>query len=305
MVSLTIFDSIYDNKTNKRMDYNSFDEFEQVLYKLSESTKYPTKKDAPLISPATYIPDTTRGNDNVTGWGMWCALDIDDFEGDIEEIKKAYGEYRFVCYSTASSTEEQPKFRLVFPLSQEVHKEDIKHFWFALNKEIGDVADAQTKDLSRMYYVPAKYKDAFNFIFSQDGKVMDPNYLMDKHPYVVPNENFFDRLPEAIKKGLIEHRKGKLNNTNITWSNYSDCPFVNQKQIDEYKSISGTGWYAKMYQIMCTIAGNAMNRGYPITAKEVEYLCRELDADTGNWYLKRDMYKEAERAIEFIFRNNI
>ena len=104
MVSLTIFDSIYDNKTNKRMDYNSFDEFEQVLYKLSESTKYPTKKDAPLISPATYIPDTTRGNDNVTGWGMWRALDIDDFEGDIEQIKKAYGKYRFVCYSTASST---------------------------------------------------------------------------------------------------------------------------------------------------------------------------------------------------------
>jgi|TARA_Y100000289_G_scaffold54785_1_gene57415 hypothetical protein len=305
MVSLTIFDSIYDNKTNKRMDYNSFDEFEAVLYKLSESTKYPTKKDAPLISPATYIPDTTRGNDNVVGWGMWCALDIDDFEGDIEDIKKTYGEYRFVCYSTASSTKDQPKFRLVFPLSKDVDKEKIKHFWFALNKEVGDVADAQTKDLSRMYYVPAKYKDAFNFIFSQDGKVMDPDYLMDKHPYVVPNENFFDRLPEAIKKGLIEHRKGKLNNTNITWTNYSDCPFVNQKQIDEYKTISGTGWYAKMYQIMCTIAGNAMNRGYPITAKEVEYLCRELDADTGNWYLKRDMYKEAERAIEFIFRNNI
>ena len=287
------------------MDYNSFAEFEQVLYKLSESTKYPTKKDAPLISPATYIPDTTRGNDNVIGWGMWCALDIDDFDGDIEDIKKTYGEYQFVCYSTASSTQDQPKFRLVFPLTKDIDKEKIKHFWFALNKEVGDVADAQTKDLSRMYYVPAKYKDAFNFIFSQEGKVMDPDYLMDKHPYVVPNENFFDRLPEAIKKGLIEHRKGQLNNVNITWTNYRDCPFVNQKQIDEYKTISGTGWYAKMYQIMCTIAGNAMNRGYPITAKEVEYLCRELDADTGNWYLKRDMYKEAERAIEFIFRNNI
>jgi len=305
MVSLTIFDSIYDNKTNKRMDYNSFDEFEQVLYKLSESTKYPTKKDAPLISPATYIPDTTRGNDNVIGWGSWCALDIDDFDGDIEDIKKTYGQYKFVCYSTASSTKEQPKFRLVFPLNKEVDKEKIKHFWFALNKEVGDVADAQTKDLSRMYYVPAKYKDAFNFIFSQDGQVMDPDNLMEKHPYVVPNENFFDRLPEAIKKGLIEHRKGQLNNTNYTWNNYHDCPFVNKKQIDEYKTISGTGWYAKMYQIMCTIAGNAMSKGYPITAKEVEYLCRELDGDTGNWYLKRDMYKEAERAIEFIFRNNI
>lgn len=305
MVSLTIFDSIYDNTTVKRMDYNSFDEFEAILFRLAKSKKYPTKKDAPLISPAIYLPDTTRANDNVVAWGGFGILDVDDFTGDLKDIEEKYSKYRYICYSTASSTVEAPKFRLVFPLTEQVDKEDIKHFWFALNKEIGDVADAQTKDLSRMYYVPAKYKDAFNFIFSQDGKVMDPDYLMDKHPYVVPNENFFDRLPEAIKKGLIEHRKGKLNNTNITWTNYTDCPFVNQKQIDEYKTISGTGWYAKMYQIMCTIAGNAMNRGYPITAKEVEYLCRELDADTGNWYLKRDMYKEAERAIEFIFRNNI
>ena len=50
MVSLTIFDSIYDNKTNKRMDYNSFDEFEAILYKLSESTKYPTIKSTRLFS---------------------------------------------------------------------------------------------------------------------------------------------------------------------------------------------------------------------------------------------------------------
>ena len=59
MVSLTIFDSIYDNKTEKRMDYESFDQFEQVLYSLSKSNKYKKKKDAPLISPATYVADTT------------------------------------------------------------------------------------------------------------------------------------------------------------------------------------------------------------------------------------------------------
>jgi len=305
MVSLTIFDSIYDNKTNKRMDYNSFDEFETILYKLSESTKYPTKKDAPLISPAVYIPDTTRGNDNVTGWGGFGILDIDDYEGDMKDIEKKYSKYRYVCYSTASSTKEKPKFRLVFPLTTFVDKERIKHFWYALNKEIGDIADAQTKDLSRMYYIPAKYENSFNFIFSHDGETMDPNLLMDTHPYVVPNENFFDRLPEAIKQGLIEHRKGQLNNTNYSWTGYQDCPFVNKRQVEEYKAITDTGWYAKMYQIMVSTAGNAMSKGYPITAKEVEYLCRDLDGDTGNWYLKRDMYKEAERAIEFVFRNNL
>ena len=305
MVSLTIFDSIYDNKTNKRMDYTSFDEFEAILYKLSESTKYPTKKDAPLLSPAIYQPDTTRANDNVVGWGGFGILDIDDYEGDMKDIESKYDKYRYVCYSTASSTVEFPKFRLVFPLTCNVDTDDIKHFWYALNKEIGDIADAQTKDLSRMYYVPAKYKDSFNFIFSHDGDIMDPNDLMEKYPYVKPNQTMFDRFPEAIQKALLERKRNELNNTNFSWTSYRDCPFVNKKQIDEYKSITGTGWYSKMYQIMLTTAGNAMSRGYPITPKEIEYICRDLDLDTGGWYSKRDLEKEAARAIEFVFKNNI
>jgi len=305
MVSLTIFDNIYDNKTNKRMDYTSFDEFEAILYKLSESTKYPTKQDAPLLSPAIYQPDTTRANDNVVGWGGFGILDIDDYEGDLKDIESKYDKYRYVCYSTASSTVESPKFRLVFPLTSNVDKDDIKHFWYALNKEIGDIADAQTKDLSRMYYVPAKYKNSFNFIFSHDGEVMNPNDLMEKYPYVKPNQTMFDRFPEAIQKALLERKRNELNNTNYTWTSYQDCPFVNKKQVDEYKTITDTGWYAKMYQIMLTTAGNAMSKGYPITPKEIEYICRDLDTDTGGWYLKRDLEKEAARAIEFVFKNNI
>ena len=61
---------------------------------------------------------------------------------------------------------------------------------------------------------------------------------MAKHPYVNRQEGFFNRLPDAIQKGLIEHRKNQLNNTNFKWTGYDDCPFVNRKQIDEYKSIS-------------------------------------------------------------------
>ena len=287
------------------MDYDSFDEFEAVLYKLAGDSKYPTKKEAPLMSPAIYEESTTRANANVLGWAGWAALDIDDFQGTLKEIETSYTKYRYVCYSTASSTKEQPKFRLVFPLTQHIEIDNIKHFWFALNKEVGDVADAQTKDLSRMYYIPNQYTGAYNFIFSHDGEVMDPNVLMEKHPYINKQAGFFGNLPEDIQKALIEHRKGRLTNTNYTWTSYDDCPFVNKSQVDEYKTISGTGWYAKLYQIMVSIAGNAMSKGYPITAKEIEYLCRQLDADTGNWYLKRDMETEATRAIEFVFKNNI
>ena len=60
-----------------------------------------------------------------------------------------------------------------------------------------------------------------------------------------------------------------------------------------------------MYQLMVSTAGNAMSKGYPITSQEIAHICRSLDMDTGNWYEKRDLQKEADRAIEFVFKNNL
>ena len=307
-ISGTIFKSLFDNKTQGRFDLANFDAFERVLYELSE-VKRKDKKDASLMSPATYLPDTTRKNDNVVEWGRWCCVDIDDYTpaGKLEDdLLNRFGTYRFVCYSTASSTIDQPKFRLVFPLTTTVDRDKIKHFWFALNTELGDLADKQTKDLSRMYYIPATYAGAHNFIFSnKDGDNIDPAELMFKHEYHQKSNrnNFFDRLPEAIQEQIIEHRKSKLDNTNINWTSYRDCPFFPKKLEAEYRLINNTGWYHKMYQIMVAIAGNAIKRDYPITAAEISKMCRELDMETGNWYESRPLDKEADRALEYVYKN--
>ncbi len=76
-VSATFFKSIYDNKTHKNMSFSGFPQFEEFLYKLSER-KLEDKKAAQLISPATYIEDTTRANKNVVDWAGWAAMDVDD-----------------------------------------------------------------------------------------------------------------------------------------------------------------------------------------------------------------------------------
>ena len=259
------------------------------------------------MSPAQYKPDTTRKNDNVTMWSSWCAVDVDDFkfEGDLYgNLRTRFGNYKFVCYSTASSTQSFPKFRLVFPLTKNVPAEKIRHFWFALQTTLGDLGDKQTKDLSRMYYIPAKYDNAFNFIFSNSGDYIDPDMVMSKHPYREKSgNNFFDRLPEDMKKEIIEHRKSKLDNTNVNWSSYRNCPFFPRQLEKEYRMISNTGWYHKMYQIMVAIAGNAVKNKYPITVQEITLLCRELDAETGNWYKSRPLEKEADRALEYVYKN--
>jgi len=289
------------------MDFDNWSEFESLLVDLSkENVK--SKKEASLISPAVYLPDTTRANANVTHWAKWAAVDIDEYEIDNkslqEELNKTLGDYYYVCYSTASSTIDFPKFRIIFPLANAVEANDIKHFWFALNSFIESMGDKQTKDLSRMYYIPAQYENANNFLFINKGKFIEPLELMAKYPYrnETRGSNFFDNLPDAIQKEIIQYRKDQSENNTITWTSYHNCPFVNKNLVIEYKSISNTGWYHLMYKIMVSIAGNAIKRKYPITAEEVEKLCKELDMETGNWYENRPLIKEANRAIEFCYK---
>ena len=306
--SLTLFKTIYDTKTNDRLDFVDFDAFEKSLYELSKRP-FETKKDAILMSPATYKPETTRKNDNVVEWSGWCAVDVDEhkFEGDLQnELCRLYGRWRYVCYSTASSTIDHPKFRLVFPIAGSVEGVRIKAFWYALQTELGSIGDRQTKDLSRMYYIPGQYANAYNFIFSNvNGSYIYADDLIKKHPMLekTTGKTFFDRLPKEIQEQIVTHRKNQADNVNITWSSYHDCPFVNKRLVSEYKSINETGWYHGLYRIMVSIAANAIKKSYPITAHEIAELCKEIDNETGQWYDNRPLEKEADRAIEFVYQN--
>jgi hypothetical protein len=310
--SLTIFKSIFDTKTNRRMDFQTWESLEQLLYDLSKRPGYKPKKDekfvkhaSPLISPATYIEGSRRKNDNVVSWAGWACLDVDKYDGSFEETICKFKTHYFVCYSTASSTVEHPKFRLVFPLSRHVKADEIRHFWFALNIEMLSVGDAQTKDLSRMYYVPAQYPNAHNFIFTNKGTVLDVDSLLSRHHYVAKtSKNLFDLIPEALRQAMIKEKESQLTNSNISWTSYRDCPFVSKKQVAEYQLITDTGWYHKMYTIMCAIALRALKKNYPITVEQIAHLCREIDADTGGWYKKRNFEEESARALAYAFTKN-
>lgn len=308
MIKLTIFNSQFDNKTDKCISLANFDQFEKMLYGLSKQPKK-GKKDAELISPAVYEPGTTRANKNVTAWAGWCAVDVDDIEvdGELDEfVNSRVSNWRYVCYSTASSRPDKPKFRLVFELDRYVDVSEIKHFWFALQSHLDDAGDKQCKDLSRMYYIPAAYADAHNFIFSGGNEPLCVSALLAKYPYVEKaktGNTFLERLPPELAEQVINHRKSMMQNTNIYWSGYHDCPFWPKKLAAEYVSITETGWYHKMYQMMVAIAARALEKEYPITATQIAELCKQFDAEHGNWYGNRPLNLEADRALEYAYKN--
>ena len=318
MISLTLFKPprwwdkqqryAYDNKTHRRMDFQSFDGLEKLLYELSKQPKK-GKLDAELFSPAIYEPGTTRANKNVTAWAGWCAVDVDDVEidGNLNDfVCKLVGDWRFVCYSTASSRPTKKKFRLVFELDRHIPVAEIKHFWFALQSSLDESGDKQCKDLSRMYYIPATYDEADNFIFSGDGNPIDVDNLLARYPYVEKVKtaaSFLERLPPDLADQVISHRKNRMQNTSIVWTSYRDCPFWPKKMALEYATISNTGWYHKMYQMMVAIAARALEKEYPITSNQIADLCKQFDLEHGGWYENRPIEIEADRALEYAYRN--
>lgn len=309
MIEVAVFDNIYD-KNPKPFNYKGWGQFVELLERLSTMPGFkPNKgdqaevwaKSSKLISPAVYHDTTTRANENVRAWAGWCALDVDEVAVSVDDVRSQLDEmdYKYVMYSTASCTKESPKFRIIFALDQYIPSDKIKHFWFAVNKLVLNIVDAQTKDLSRMFYVPGVYPGAWNFIHTGGSKELDVTKLLSETPYVEAQKGIFEGLTDELKIQLLKHKQSSLTNRNITWNGYNDCPFVSKKLIREYQSLTGTGWYAKLYSIMVSIARRAISSKYPITVDEIVELVREIDRDNGRWYKYRNLHTEALRALEY------
>ena len=334
---LTVFRNLYDNKTNKTLLFGSLTSFESFFVNCFENQSFERKEEAKLFSPAMYRKGDTRKNDNVQYYGRWFAMDIDSFSSsssDIENVNDAERvirselfpkgsellNYRFFCYSTASARKDKIKFRLVFPLSSVVQKSNLRPFWFAMNIEMNKMIDRQTKDISRMFYTPGHYQDAFNFFWINDKEsLMNPEKIIDKHTSIDENfllncqsregTTYIDRLPDAIANEVKKFRKNKLENNKIeyTWSDFNNCPFVHRDALDEYRAIvynRATGRYHGLYRLMVSIASIAVKKGYPISSFELENLVREIDNSIDGYYKKRKISVEVDRALEFVYSNN-
>lgn len=314
MYELTIFKSPFDNKTHRKMTLKTWSEFVELLRGLSKREgRKGGNNSSPLISPAVFKDGTTRANRNTEYWGSWCAIDIDDHDlpNDVEKLKEAlharFGEYNYVVYNTASSREDHLKFRLVFELDERIEHDRIKACWYAINQWVEELGDPQTKDMARMYYVPARYPSAFDFFFSNTGRAVNTSELIAKYPYREKKSiGILDNLSPEMYKAMLEYKKGKLNNTEYVWSGYKDCPFFPKPLGEKYKQIcfsKSVGLYFTMYKIMVAIAMNAMNKSYPISSQQIADLCREFDREVSNQYQNRSLEKEAEKALEYAYRN--
>lgn len=137
------------------------------------------QKDGPAFSLVQLKPGAPRKNENVESLS---GISIDSDQGIAPEdgLKRVDG-YRYHAWSTHSSAETHPKFRVVLPFLRPVSAEEWPFLFAGARQTFGeDLIDPACKDPARLYYLPScpPERQAHAWIRSEEGELLDPAPLI-------------------------------------------------------------------------------------------------------------------------------
>lgn len=147
----------------------SWDEFRNFLHDASLLPNDPLDKDHHFwVAPFHLKPEMVgvhRRMEDITGIGPFICCDLDCGHWSLSDIRCQL-HTRAIVYTTASSTRDDPRWRLLIGLDREYTVAEYPRLW----RWFGDrfKLDEQTKDFSRISYMPAQWSDEAVF-FAIDG----------------------------------------------------------------------------------------------------------------------------------------
>lgn len=109
-------------------------------------------------------------------------LDMDYGTPDIWDQITKFFDFKCLVYSTHRHTPENPRLRLIIPLSREISEEEYAAVGRMVAKEIGiDLFDDTTYEAHRLMYWPSTSSNG-EFVFKeQDGDLLNPDDFLSKY----------------------------------------------------------------------------------------------------------------------------
>lgn len=109
-------------------------------------------------------------------------LDMDYGKPGIWEEIDMLHSFKCCIYSTHKHTPENPRLRMIIPLSREISEEEYPAVARMVAKEIGiDLFDDTTYEACRLMYWPSTSINGEFFFQTKDGRELDPDYYLAKY----------------------------------------------------------------------------------------------------------------------------
>lgn len=128
-----------------------------------------------------HLREGRRKNGNVLCRSM-LTLDMDYAAPDIWENIKMLYDFKCCVYTTHKHTKENPRLRLLIPLSRDISEEEYPAVARMVAKEIGiDMFDDTTYEPCRLMYFPSTSINGDFFYDAKDGVDLNPDIYLEKY----------------------------------------------------------------------------------------------------------------------------
>jgi predicted P-loop ATPase len=153
-----------------------------------------------------HLKDGRRKKGNVLSRSM-LTLDMDYGTSSIWGELCTFFPYQCCIYSTHKHTPENPRLRLIIPLSRDVGEEEYAAVSRMVAKEIGiDLFDDTTYEPERLMYWPSTSRNG-EFVYEEkDGSLLDPDVFLNKYDdwHDTSTWPVSSRQSEVIERSLKE-----------------------------------------------------------------------------------------------------
>lgn len=176
-ISTTQFHSKPQVGTPKRMTWSAFADY------LSRPSFGEEKGCAGGFSPALYVDNIRRKSNLRAIWSL--VVDIDG-GGDVDCVADEIAQYDSITLETFSSTNDEPRCRLLLRLAEAVDAETYERAHALvrskLRRELGCAVDDGAKDASRLSYLPVRRPGAAYRFRQTSGRALDAKRLVAMNP---------------------------------------------------------------------------------------------------------------------------
>ena len=122
-----------------------------------------------------------RKSENVANRTL-LTLDLDYANNSVWDSITMLNDYACLIYSTHSHTSQNPRYRLIIPLSQPVLPDEYQAIARMVANDIGiDMFDDTTYQPHRLMYFPSTSSDAEYIFKYQDGEWLDPQEILNRY----------------------------------------------------------------------------------------------------------------------------
>lgn len=153
-----------------------------------------------------HLKDGRRKKGNVLSRSM-LTLDMDYGTSSIWGEICTFFPYQCCIYSTHKHTSENPRLRLIIPLSRDVGEEEYAAVSRMVAKEVGiDLFDDTTYEPERLMYWPSTSRNGVFVYEEKDGSLLDPDVFLNKYDdwHDTSTWPVSSRQSEVIERSLKE-----------------------------------------------------------------------------------------------------